>query len=183
MSSNPSEKPRESLDAREALGPVYEELRAIAGSYLAGGDAGVTLQPTMIVHEAYARLAVQSRAGYRDSAHFRAVACTMMRRILVDHARARAAAKRGGDGARMALEPDIAPAPDLSQIRILATDEALTKLARHDQRAARMVELRFFGGLTVDEAAAVLGISPRQVDDDWRYARAWLARELGGDGR
>jgi len=174
--SGPPNKP---LDAAAAIGLVYEDLRAVAAGYLRNEASGATLQPTMIVHEAYARLSQQVRAVYCNPEHFRAVACTVMRRVLVDHAKSKQAAKRGGSMARIQLDAELAPTRELEQVRILAVHDAIEKLGRHDQRAARLVELRFFAGFTIDRAAAVLGVSPRQADDDWRYARAWLARELG----
>lgn len=165
------------LDLREAFPVVYEELRAIAAKYMISETPGATLQPTVIVHEAFAKLAEQDRSTFKDANHFRAIACTAMRRILVDHARRRGSIKRGGDAVRIELHPDL-HAEGSSQLQVLAVDEALTKLATQDPRAARVVELKFFGGMTVDEAASVMGISPRLVDQDWQHAKAWLAREL-----
>jgi RNA polymerase sigma factor (TIGR02999 family) len=160
---------------------VYAELRAIAAARLTEERPDHTLQPTALVHEAYLRLIDQTRATYNDRAHFIAVASEVIRRILVDHARARRAAKRGGGTLRVPLgdeHADLAgPAADAD---LADLDEALEHLARVSPRQARVVELRFFGGLGVADTAAILGISDRAAELDWRFARAWLQVRLGG---
>jgi RNA polymerase sigma-70 factor (ECF subfamily) len=156
---------------------VYDELRALAESYLRQERPDHTLQATALVHEAYVRLIKQEDVEWQNRAHFFGVAAQAIRRILVDHARGHKRAKRGGDRQRLHLEEDIAlsDAPDLD---LLALDEAMEKLAAFHERAAHVVELRFFGGLNREEVAEFLGISLRTVADDWRLARAWLRREL-----
>ena len=160
---------------------VYQELRNLAGQFFRREPEGITLQPTALVHEAYVKLVDQAGVDWHGRTHFFAVAAQAMRRILVDHARRRGAAKRGGRGKRVLLDDDplpaIAPNDDL-----LAVDEALAKLAELDPRQAQLVELRFFGGLSVDEAAEVLGISKRSAEREWTMARAWLRRELSETG-
>jgi RNA polymerase sigma factor (TIGR02999 family) len=143
-----------------------------------GEREGATLQATALVHEAYLRLVDAGSVDWQDRAHFFAVPAQMMRRILVDAARARVRAKRGGGAARLTLDE----IPDPSSGRgseLLAVDEALEALAKLDPRKAKVVELRFFGGLSVEETAAVLKVSPQSVMRDWRLARSWLLRELG----
>jgi len=156
---------------------VYDDLRRIARRHLAGERRGVTLQPTALVHEAYLRLARQDRAAWQDRAHFLAVAALTIRRLLVERARSRAALKRGGGAVAVTWsetdEPAAAPRLDL-----VALDEALERLAELSPRQGRVVELRFFGGLTVDETARVLDISPATVKLDWQMARAWLFAAL-----
>jgi RNA polymerase sigma-70 factor (ECF subfamily) len=166
--------------AAEALFPrVYQELRRLAGAYFRNQDAGHTLQPTALVHEAYVKLADASGVSPSDRQHFFMLAARVMRQILVDHARARGAAKR-----RQPAEPrtliDIATDPSADQVDVLALETALEKLARLDEPKARLVELRFFGGLTGQEAADVLGISRTQAARWWRMVKAWLASELDG---
>ncbi len=163
--------------AEELLPVVYHELRSLAGRYLRGQRSDHTLQPTALVHEAYLKMINQSQARWQDRAHFFAVAATAMRQILVSHAVARAAHKRGGGRARVALEGDLIgeKQPEFDPI---ALDEALKRLAALDERKAKVVELRFFSGLTVDEVAEVLSVSKSTVEGDWRMARAWLSREL-----
>jgi RNA polymerase sigma factor (TIGR02999 family) len=158
---------------------VYEELRRLAATALRGERRDHTLQPTALVHEAYLRLGDEPQARWENRAHFVAVAARAMRRVLVDHARARKAQKRGSGGARVSLEDIdlVAPAPN-SDLDLVLLDQALARLSLIDPRQGRMVELRFFGGLTVDETAALLGTSARTVKRDWRMARAWLKREM-----
>jgi len=156
---------------------VYEELRALAGRYLRAEAGGHTLQPTALVHEAYLRLVDQTDADWQNRAHFFAVAAQAMRHILVDHARRRGAAKRGGDRRKLAPEVAEGVATERDEY-LLALDEALARLATFDPQHSRIVELRFFGGLTLEETAAVLGISPKTVQRDWIMARAWLHREV-----
>ncbi len=166
-------------DARAAdrLMPlVYEELRALAQSQLGRPDQ--TLQATAVVHEAYLRMVDQERAHYRDRNHFFAVAATMIRRILVDGARARGAAKRGGDWTRLTLDSGVGWTGG-SVLDLVALDDALAKLATLSARQARIVELRFFGGLSIEAAAETLGVSTTTIENEWAVARAWLRRELG----
>lgn len=159
---------------------VYDELRALAESYLQCENPGHTLQATALVHEAYLRLVKQEDVEWQNRAHFFALAAQAIRRILVDHARSRGRAKRGGDRERVTLDEDPALTPD-RDLDLIELDAALEKLARLHERQARIVELRFFGGLTLREAAEVLGVSPWTVDGDWSMARAWLRRELRPD--
>jgi RNA polymerase sigma factor (TIGR02999 family) len=167
--------------AAEALLPlVYEELRQLAERSFRRQRAGHTLQATALAHEAWMRLIDQTSVAYNDRRHFFAVAATAMRQILTDHARRVGAAKRGGDLARFALEDaDGAIAgDDAHALDMLALDAALTRLAALDERKHRVVELRFFGGLSMDDIAETMGVSKRTVESDWRGARAWLLREL-----
>ena len=157
---------------------VYQELRRIADRALGRERPGHTLQATALVHEAYLRLVDQHSPQFQNRTHFFAIASQMVRRILVDHARRRASVKRGAGEAAVLLDMDMDVAADAPPEDALVLDEALTRLATLDPQQARIVELRFFGGLTVDETADVLGISPRTVKRDWSMARAWLRREL-----
>ena len=158
---------------------VYQALRNQARAQLGRERAHHTLQPTALVHEAFLRLAGQGRAGWQNREQFFAVAARVMRRVLVDHARARAAAKRGDGCTRIAWDdaPEPSSQPDVD---VLALDEALDRLAALDTRQARVVELRYFGGLSAEETGALLGVSLATVKRDWTMARAWLFRELGG---
>jgi RNA polymerase sigma factor (TIGR02999 family) len=156
---------------------VYAELRAIAAGYLRRERKDHTLRPTALVHEAYLKLVDQTRVGWRSQAHFLAIAAQAMRRILVDHARKHAATKRGGHRRRIALDDNLAGESDRDE-DVLELEAALTKLTKLDQRQAHMVELRFFGGLSIDEVARVTGISKRSVEREWTMVRAWLRREL-----
>lgn len=165
-------------DAVERLIPLlYSELRALAGRQMRSERADHTLQPTALVHEAFMRMVGGEPVPWKDRAHFFAVAAGTMRRILVDHARKHGAAKRGGGGRRVTLHDEIA-ADESGQVDVLALEEALTRLAAADERAAKVVELRFFAGLEIEETAEVLGVSPGTVKRDWRFAKAWLAREM-----
>ena len=166
--------------AAERLLPLIEdELRALAHRHLSREDPGHTLQTTLLVDEAFVRLINQRHHGqWRNRAHFFAVASRIIRRILVDHARKRKADKRGGDWRRIELDTAHAGAEERSAIDLLALEDALVRLHDIDERQARVVELRYFGGLTVEETAHVLGVSPRTVESDWAMARAWLKREL-----
>lgn len=158
---------------------VYDELRRLAASYLRRERPGQTLQATALVHEAYVRLIGENAKGFQNRTHFLAIAALSMRQILVQRARARKAAKRGGDPARITLDEQLFAAPaGQSEVDLLALDAALDKLAALDARQAKIVELRYFGGLSVEEAADVLEISPATVKRDWTLARAWLKREL-----
>lgn len=178
-----SEWGRGNADALNELLPlVYAELRRIATRQLRGERVGHTLQPTALVHEAYLRLIDQHHVDWHDRAHFFGAAAQVMRRILVDHARRHRAGKRGGGIQSVALDQVREPrAPD--GIPVLALDHALDRLADLDADLARVVELRAFGGLTIEEAACVLKVSPTTAKREWRTARAWLARELGLETR
>jgi RNA polymerase sigma factor (TIGR02999 family) len=156
---------------------VYDALRKLAGRYLKAEKAGHTLSPTALVHEAYLKLVDQRHVRWHGRTHFFAVGAQVMRRILVDHARHKHRLKRGGERARIRLEEHIALSPERDE-DLLAVDEALGKLAQVDPRQAAIVELRFFGGLSVAEVAEVLGVSKRTVEGEWTMVRAWLRREL-----
>jgi RNA polymerase sigma-70 factor, ECF subfamily len=154
---------------------VYRRLRRMAARYMAGERSGHTLEPTALVHEAYLRLAGGSQPAWRDRRHFFAVSARLMRRVLVDHARARGAAKRGGEAVHVPLDSEPASRrPDLLA-DLLALDQSLLRLSEIDPRKGRIIELRYFGGLTVDEVAEVLGVSAPTVALESRMARAWLA--------
>jgi RNA polymerase sigma factor (TIGR02999 family) len=165
--------------ARERLMAVlYDDLRRRAAGYLRRERAGHTLQPTALVHEAYLRLVEQDRVVWQNRAHFMAIAASMMRRVLADHGRRQKANKRGGAGTRVTFEEAFSPVAPRG-LDLLALDEALTDLATLDEQQARIVELRAFGGLGVEETAEVLGISPATVKRHWAFALAWLQRRLG----
>ena len=168
-----------SEDAFDRLVPlVYQELRAIAGRHLSHEPSGHTLQSTALVHEAYLRLIGQRSVHWQNRAHFLAIAAQMMRRILVDHARRQHRLKRGGAATMLTLDESIAASAPQPAIDLLALDAALTALAEIDARGARVVELKFFSGLTIEETAEVLAISPGTVKRDWQTAKAWLYRHL-----
>jgi RNA polymerase sigma factor (TIGR02999 family) len=168
--------------ARERLMQlVYRELRRRAAAYLRRERVGHTLQPTALVHEAYLRLVDQDRVVWQNRAHFLAIAASMMRRVLMDHGRRQKARKRGGAGTRVTLGEAISPVAPRG-LDLLALDEALVELAALDEQQARIVELRALGGLSVEETAEVLGISPATVKRHWAFALAWLQHRLrGGD--
>lgn len=156
---------------------VYAELRGLAGSFFRKQQPNQTLQPTALVHEAFLRLVDQSNIQWSSRAHFMAVASLAMRQILADHARRRGAAKRGGDWGRLSLDQAVAPS-NAAEVDLERLDAALTRLEALDERRHRVVLLRFFGGLTVEDAAAVMNVSVSTVEGDWRAARAWLSMEL-----
>jgi len=156
---------------------VYDELRRVASGYMRRERPGHTLQATALVHEAYIQLVDQTRVTWRNRTHFFAVAAQLMRRILVDHARSHNAQKRGGPAPKLSLE-EAAEWFEDRDVTLEALDDALNTLAQLDPRQGRIVELRFFGGLTVDETAEVLGISAPTVEREWRMARAWLHSQL-----
>lgn len=158
---------------------VYDELRRLAQHYLSGGSGDDTLQATALVNEAYLKLIDRTRSGWRDRAHFFAVAARAVRQVLVDHARGKGRQKRWGGQQRVPLEEALAlgQVPDT---HILALSRALEKLAREHPGRERLVELRFFGGLTHEEIAEIEGVSVRTIERQWRFARAWLYRELVG---
>jgi RNA polymerase sigma factor (TIGR02999 family) len=155
---------------------VYGELRRLARGYLRRERPGHSLSPTALVHEAYLKLVDQRRVQWQNRVHFFAIAAHMMRRILVDHARAHGAGKRDA-GTKVPME-DVDVGTAAPEVDVLALDAALDKLARIDARQSQLVELRFFGGLTVEETATVLGVAPITVKRDWALARAWLFRQL-----
>jgi RNA polymerase sigma factor (TIGR02999 family) len=168
-------------DARDALIPlVYEELRRIARYRLWHERPDHTLQSAALVNEAYLRLVRQEAPQWQNRAHFFGVAAQLMRQILVDHARKHLAAKRGAGAPRLSFDPEIA-LPQKPEVDLLALDTALNKLAALDSQQSRLIELRFFGGLSIEESAVVLGISPATVKREWATARAWLQRELKKD--
>lgn len=166
-------------EAAEHLLPVvYDELKRMANVAMGNQPRGHTLQPTALVHEAYVRL-IGPEKGYENRSHFMAVASLAMRQILTDHARRKRAARRGGDRGKVSAESVQLEGPGDNGVDVVALDDALTKLASLDPRRHRVVELRFFGGLTVEEVAELLDTSRSTVEADWRAARAWLAAELG----
>jgi RNA polymerase sigma factor (TIGR02999 family) len=164
--------------ARDELLPlVYNELRRVAARYMRGERAGASIQATALVNEAYLRLVDISGVRWQDRAHFFAMAAQMMRRILVDAARARTAEKRGGAACRVTLDEALIPGHGTDR-ELVALDDALTALNEFDPRKAKVIELRFFAGLSVGETAEVLQVSPQTVLRDWNLAKAWLAREI-----
>jgi RNA polymerase sigma-70 factor (ECF subfamily) len=164
--------------APEVLLPlVYDELKKLASGYMRGERNGHTLQTTELVHEAYVRLVDWKSADWQNRAHFFAVAAQMMRRILVDHARRRDAQKRGSGVQKIALDDAITFAAE-RDIDLFALDEALTLLETFDERQCRIIELRFFGGLTIEETAEVMKLSPATIKNEWTMARTWLYNKL-----
>jgi RNA polymerase sigma factor (TIGR02999 family) len=167
--------------AEKLLPLVYDELRRLAAGKLAQEQPGQTLQATALVHEAYVRLVdTQKAQHWKSRGHFFAAAAEAMRRILVENARRKVSLKRGGDRIRQTLDEEVLVASEVPD-ELLALDEALEQLAVSDAQTAEVVKLRYFAGLTVPQAAEVLGISPRTVDSLWAYARAWLLRKLQGE--
>lgn len=167
--------------ALEKLVPlVYDELHRLAGHYMSGERPGHTLQTTALVNEAYLRLVEWRQVRWQNRAHFFGVAAQVMRRVLVDFARARRSARRGGEVRRVTLAEAVVVSDERGADSI-ALDEALEALAAIDPRKSRVVELRYFGGLSVEETAEVLKVSPRTVMREWSFAQAWLHRELGGE--
>jgi RNA polymerase sigma factor (TIGR02999 family) len=168
--------------ALEKLMPlVYDELHRQAMRFFSRERAGHTLQPTALVNEVYLRMVNQHEVNWKNRAQFFSIAAQMMRRILVSHARARRAAKRGGAEHRIVLEEGMGVAPQ-RDVNLLALDEALTKLGAIDPEKSRIVELRFFSGLSVAETAEVMEVSPRTVDRQWQTAKAWLHKEMSAAG-
>ncbi|HXW05209.1 MAG TPA: sigma-70 family RNA polymerase sigma factor [Vicinamibacterales bacterium] len=168
-------------DALDQLAPlVYDHLRSLAAGYMRREPAGHPLQPTALVHETYVRLVDQRRVKWRNRAHFFGVAAKLMRRILVDQARARLAEKRGGALDHVAVTEAELAADTPDRIDLLALHHAVERLAILDPQQEQIVELRYFGGLTIDETAEVLGISPASVVREWTIAKAWLRAELAG---
>jgi RNA polymerase sigma-70 factor, ECF subfamily len=161
---------------------VYDELRRVAARYIGRERPGQTLQATALVNEAFVRLVKEKAHGFQNRAHFVAIAALSMRQILVERARARRAAKRGGAAVRITLDEEVGGARDraeLAPIDVIALDAVLTRLAEIDATQARIVELRYFGGLTIEETAEAMGNSPATVKREWAMARAWLKQELG----
>ena len=170
-------------EARSLLvSAAYNELRRIASRRLRGENPGHTLQTTDLVHEAYLKLVNQRQANWQNRAQFFGVAAEIMRRILVDHARARLSLKRGGGRRPLPLVEALVFSEERSE-ELLDLDEALQRLENEDRRASRVIELRFFAGLSVKEAAAVMNVSATTVRRDWKYGRAWLRAELAGGGK
>lgn len=162
----------------EIMPLVYHELRKLAGNYLRRERSDHTLQPTALVHEAYMKLIDQKQVKWQNRAHFFGIAAQIMRRILLDYARKHRAEKRGGPGEDLPLEDEILIISNERSAKLLALDEALEKLAQMDQTKARIVELRYFGGLSVEETAEVLGVSQITVKRHWRMAKAWLYGQI-----
>ena len=158
---------------------LYDELRAMAARQMGRERAGHTLTPTALVHELYIRLVDQTKIDWTDRARFYAIAARAMRQILIHHARARDAAKRGGGWKKLTLEADVMGEAERT-FDTIALSDAFDALAKEDERSASVAEMRVFAGLTHDEIAHVLGVSRRTVDGDWAFARRWLSRELGG---
>jgi RNA polymerase sigma factor (TIGR02999 family) len=172
---------REALD--RLMPVVYRELRRQAARHMRRERSGHTLQATDLIHEAYLRLVDQNNVRWQNRTHFFAMAAQLMRRILVDHARRRHRAKRGGSAIALPLEEGLVVAVEKPEADLLALDEALTRLAALDARQSQIVELRCFSGLSIEETAAVLGVSLTTVKDDLNMAKAWLRREIGGKAR
>jgi RNA polymerase sigma factor (TIGR02999 family) len=162
---------------KELVPAVYDDLYRMAARRLRHERPDHTLQPTALINEAYLRFADQTAIQWQNRAHFFAIAANVIRRILVDHARGRLAAKRGGSGIQVPLDQDL-PETAKQQTDVVALDEALTRLADMDAEQSRVVELRYFAGLTIEETAEVMGISPATVKRSWTLSRAWLRREL-----
>jgi RNA polymerase sigma factor (TIGR02999 family) len=170
------------FQADEFLDLVYGELRALASRHMQREQAAHTLQPTALVHEAYLRLVDQDAVAWRGRDHFLAIASVAMRRLLVDHARARARVKRGGDVVKVSLTASLPVADEDQATEIMAVDDLVSTLADFDERAARVVECRYFGGLSIEATAAALSLSPMTVKRSWQVARAWLRKELATEG-
>jgi RNA polymerase sigma factor (TIGR02999 family) len=167
--------------ASQLLPLVYDELRRLAAQRLAQEKPGQTLEATALVHEAYLRLVnVEEPQQWHGRGHFFAAAAEAMRRIMVENARRKQRPKHGGDRDQQELHPDLAAAPEAGE-DMLALDEALTRLALQEPQVAQLVQLRYFGGLTIHEAAEILGVSPRTADSYWSYARSYLRAELRGE--
>ena len=170
--------------AEELFPVVYDELRRIAKGYMSRETPGHTLQPTALVHEAYLKLVDQTRANWKGKTHFFAVGAKVMRRLLVDHARERGALKRGAGWHSVTLSEGLNPlgGEELDPEQLLDLNSALEQLAEIDEREVRVVTLRFFGGLTVEQVSEALGVSTRTVENDWRHAKAWLRLRLSKAG-
>jgi RNA polymerase sigma factor (TIGR02999 family) len=162
----------------QILPHIYDELRRLASSYLRRERSNHTLQPTALVHEAYMKLIDQTRVKWQNRAHFFGIAAQVMRRILMDHARKHTAEKRGGDAEVLPIEEEILIVSHDKSAELIALDDALQQLAEMDERKAKIVELRYFGGLSIEETAEVIGVSVPTVNREWRMAKAWLYSEL-----
>ena len=165
----------------ELLERVYARLKRLAAAQLRGERAGQSLQPTDLVHESFLRLIDQTRVDWRDRAHFFGLAATMMRRVLVDRARRRGRKKRQVDEVRTGISLVASPPAAAAEVDLLDLDRALERLVKESERAARVVELRYFAGLEIDEVAEVLGVSRATVSRDWEFARAWMKVELAAE--
>ena len=165
----------------QILPHIYDELRRLASSYLRRERSNHTLQPTALVHEAYMKLIDQSRVKWQNRAHFFGIAAQVMRRILMDHARKHTAEKRGGEAELLPIEEEILIVSHDKSAELIALDDALQQLAEMDERKAKIVELRYFGGLSIEETAEVLGVSVPTVNREWRMAKAWLYSEIAND--
>jgi RNA polymerase sigma factor (TIGR02999 family) len=169
---------RGDTEALQRLAPlIYEELRQLSSHYLSHERQGHTLQTADLVHEAYVRMVNQDAVDWRGRSHFFGIAARLIRQVLVDHARKRQAGKRNSGGPLLSFDESL-ELPNGGQVDLVRLDDALASLARIDEQQSRIVELRFFGGLSIDEAAQLIGISPRTVKRQWAIARAWLFREL-----
>jgi RNA polymerase sigma-70 factor, ECF subfamily len=165
----------------QILPHIYDELRRLAGSYLRKERSDHTLQPTALVHEAYMKLIDQKNVKWQNRAHFFGIAAQVMRRILMDHARKHLASKRGGDADVLPLEEEILVVSHDRSADLVALDDALNELAKFDSDKARVVELRYFGGLSIEETAEVMDVSVPTINRHWRMAKAWLYSELARD--
>lgn len=164
----------------QLMGVVYDELHRLARRYMRRESPGNTLQTSALVNEAFLRLVDQRNVHWQNRAHFFGIAAQMMRRILVDHARSRTSAKRGGGAQKLSLDETLVVSEERSA-EVVAVHEALEELTKFDARKGQIVELRFFGGLSIDETADVLGVSPGTVMHDWTLAKAWLRREISAE--
>ena len=184
VSALSGEDPPKRVSAEDLFPLVYDELRRLARSYMLWERSGHTLQPTALVHEAYLKLVDQTRVDWKGRTHFFSVGARVMRRLLVDHARQRLAVKRGAGWANITLTEvsNRLGGGDFGPEQILDLDRTLDRLAELDPREAKVVTLRFFGGLTVGEVAEALGVSKRTVNNDWRHTQAWLRHELARGG-
>ncbi|HKX84754.1 MAG TPA: sigma-70 family RNA polymerase sigma factor [Pyrinomonadaceae bacterium] len=165
----------------QILPHIYDELRRLAGSYLRRERSEHTLQPTALVHEAYMKLIDQKRVRWQNRAHFFGIAAQVMRRILLDHARKHQAEKRGGEVDKLPIEEEILVVSHDKSAELIALDDALAELAKLDPQKARVVELRYFGGLSIEETAEVTGVSVPTVNRQWRMAKAWLYSQLAAE--
>jgi RNA polymerase sigma factor (TIGR02999 family) len=165
----------------ELMPLVYNELHRMARRAWIGPDQGHTLQPTALLNEAYLKLAGAENASFQNRCHFFAVACTAMRQILVNHAKSRLAGKRGSGQVKLSID-DVQPAVHQEAAQVVALHEALERLEALDARKSRVIEMRYFGGLSIEETAEALSVSVITVNRDWRLARTWLIREINGDG-
>ncbi len=180
IEANDSQSEEANSPAAEAwVDATYHEMRSLAERFLSGESNTVTLSPTVLVHEVYVRLTKQRSVQYQSKSHFLAIASTMMRRILVDHARARTRVKRGGKNIRLAFDENLLVSTSRDE-DVLAIEEALQELGLMDARQSRIVEMRFFGGMTVPEVAEALGLSTRTIEKEWQLSKAWLRKKLGG---